>query len=564
MAKINCLWYNFKSNSSGKMNEEEIQQKRRENEENATASRAKILGLPYLDTRSFENNIPLVPDLLGINEMHENYIVPLQKGGGDDHFQFMVTSQTPRSFIEKISNQYTSTGEKADFFLISLSGFNVFMLRYDPPKEVHYDDIKIAGEGDSETLAQVSQTLNSVGTDKVFDFLLDQADKLGASDIHIENLRDSIRIRMRVDGILHPVANIEKDRYRIFMGELSSRAGISTAATTPQSGHMQKDVFSGESSHLLNIRVETIPTMYGQDAVLRLFNFDETLLNLDLLGLTGEELEKIKEVVSHPRGLVLMVGPTGSGKSTTLYSMINALNTTERKIITLEDPIEYGITGISQIPINTTEGGSFADGLRSVLRLDPDVVMVGEIRDADTAKTAIQASVTGHLVLSSFHANTTAAAFSRMIDLIGTNPIFSTSIRMVIAQRLVRKLSESKEAYAPDEAEKKYVARVLEGLSSDVVSKELGFEWNPEDYKLYRAVPGGEEDPFGYKGRVVIMEQLSVTEEIQKFIRGDVEDVDTMAIEKAAKEIGMITLEQKGVLAALRGETTLEEIGRVI
>ena len=305
MAKINCLWYNFKSNSSGKMNEEEIQQKRRENEENATASRAKILGLPYLDTRSFENNIPLVPDLLGINEMHENYIVPLQKGGGDDHFQFMVTSQTPRSFIEKISNQYTSTGEKADFFLISLSGFNVFMLRYDPPKEVHYDDIKIAGEGDSETLAQVSQTLNSVGTDKVFDFLLDQADKLGASDIHIENLRDSIRIRMRVDGILHPVANIEKDRYRIFMGELSSRAGISTAATTPQSGHMQKDVFSGESSHLLNIRVETIPTMYGQDAVLRLFNFDETLLNLDLLGLTGEELEKIKEVVSHPRGLDL-------------------------------------------------------------------------------------------------------------------------------------------------------------------------------------------------------------------------------------------------------------------
>ena len=159
--------------------------------------------------------------------------------------------------------------------------------------------------------------MNSVGTDKVFDFLLDQADKLGASDIHIENLREAIRIRLRVDGILHPVANIERDRYRVFMGELGSRAGISSAATTPQSGHMQKDIFRDGSSHLLNIRVETVPTMYGQDAVLRLFNFDESLLNLDLLGLSPTEIEEIQEVISHPRGLTLMVGPTGSDRKST-------------------------------------------------------------------------------------------------------------------------------------------------------------------------------------------------------------------------------------------------------
>lgn len=546
------------------MNEQEIQQKRRENEEEATQKRASILGFPYIDTRSFEATIPLVPNVLDKEEMHKNYILPLQKGGNEEHYQFMITSQTPRSVIDKLTNEYAKYGEKCDFFLISLSAYNVFMLRYDPPREVHYDDIKIAGEGDSETFASVSQTLNSVGTDKVFDFLLDQADKLGASDIHIENLRDAIRIRMRVDGILHPVANIERDRYRVLMGELSSRAGVSTAATTPQSGHMQKDVFVDGVSHLLNIRVETIPTMYGQDAVLRLFNFDESLLNLDLLGLTEDELAQIREVVSHPRGLVLMVGPTGSGKSTTLYSIINALNSTDRKIITLEDPIEYGITGISQIPIDTTNGGSFAEGLRSVLRLDPDVVMVGEIRDTDTAKTAIQASITGHLVLSSFHANTTAAAFSRMIDMIGTNPIFSSSIRMVIAQRLVRKLSESKQEYEPDDATKKYVLRVLDGLSKDVIEKELKHEWNPDNFKLYKAVPGGEGDPFGYKGRVCIMEQLSVTEEIQKFIRGDVEDINTDVVEQAARKIGMVTLEQKGVLAALRGDTTLDEVARVI
>lgn len=540
------------------MDESEIQQKRRENEEQATMQRARILGLPYLDTREFEETIPLAEKFISVEQMHKDFIIPLQKGGGEVRYQFMVTSQTPRSLIEKMRQDYRNDGENVDFFLISGSAYKIFMLRYDPPVEVHYDDIKIGGEGDSETIASVSKTLNSVSTEQVFDFLIDQADKLGASDIHIENMRGEIRIRMRVDGILHPVADLDKDKYRIFMGELSSRANVSTASNKPQSGHMQKEITRDGATHMLNIRVETIPTMYGQDAVLRLFNFDESLLNLDLLGLSKEEKAEIDSVISHPRGLVLMVGPTGSGKSTTLYSMLNALNTTDRKIITLEDPIEYGITGISQIPINTNAGGSFADGLRSVLRLDPDVVMVGEIRDADTAKTAIQASITGHLVLSSFHANSTAAAFSRMIDLIGVNPIFASSIRLVIAQRLVRKLSDNKKARPANEAETKYIREVLAGVSQEKLS---GVDLN--NITLYDPVPT-EEDPFGYSGRTVLMEQLIVSENIQAFIRGDVADINTDAIEKAAKANGMLTLEQKGVLAALKGETTLEEVSRVI
>ena len=546
------------------MNEQQIQEQRRANEEQAASSRAMTLGLPYLDTRPIEETLPLLFNLIDIQKMHSDYILPLQKGGNGEPYQFMVTSQTPRSTIKELSEKFNVNGDGVDFFLISNSAYQVMMLRYDPPKQVHYDDIRIASDGDSEALASVSQTLNSVGTDKVFDFLLDQADKLGASDIHIENLRESIRIRMRVDGILHPVANLERDRYRVFMGELGSRAGISSAAKTPQSGHMQKDIFRSGSSHLLNIRVETVPTMYGQDAVMRLFNFDESLLNLNLLGLSDRELAEINEVISHPRGLVLMVGPTGSGKSTTLYSMINALNTTDRKIITLEDPIEYGISGISQIPVNTTDGGSFADGLRSILRLDPDVVMVGEIRDGDTAKTAIQASITGHLVLSSFHANSTAAAFSRMIDLIGTNPIFSSSIRMVMAQRLVRSLSENKREFTPDGATRQFILSKLEGLSDEIIAEQLGFTLDRDNFTLYEPVPTGQDDPFGYKGRKVIMEQLNVTEDIQRFIRGDVEDINTTAIEKAARKAGLITLEQKGILACLRGETTLDEISRVI
>lgn len=537
------------------MDEEKIQQRRREQEENATRERAAILGLQYLDTRPFEDSLPLVKDVLTNEQMYQGHIVPLAV---NERYQFGVTSQTPQSLIEKMKEDYTNHGSLTQFSLISGSGFKAFMQRFDPPKVIVYDDIEIAKDGDSDTIANVSQTLNSVRSDAIFDYLLDQADRLGASDIHIENERQDIRIRMRIDGALHPVAKLEKDRYRVIMGELASRSGVSTASTEPQSGHMQKEIHRDSASHLLNLRVETVPTMYGQDAVLRLFNFDESLLQLDLLGIAPRQRAEIDEIIHHPRGMALMVGPTGSGKSTTLYSMLNALNTTDRKILTLEDPIEYGISGITQIPIDTTGGQSFGDALRAVLRLDPDVVMVGEIRDQDTARTAIQASITGHLVLSSFHANSTSAAFSRMIDLIGVNPIFSSAIRLLIAQRLVRRLVNStKQEYEPDEATRQYVKEVLRDLPADVDHPDL------DNFKLWKPVPS-EDAPFGYKGRVVVMEQLVVTEQIQKFIRGDIRDIHTEDIEKTAKAEGMVTLLQAGVLAALRGETTLEEISRVI
>jgi len=540
------------------MDEERIQQAHREQDEKATSERAAILGVQYYDTRPVEDSIKLVKIDMTIDTMRKNRIVPLGANADHTSVDFGITTQTPQSFIMELRKNYDGIGKSAQFALISGSAFRVLMDKYDPRKEVIYDDITIAKEGDSNTINQVSQTLNSVGSDEVFDFLIDQADRIGASDIHIENQRSNIRIRMRIDGALHPVAELDSDRYRVVLGALASRANISTAAKEPQSGHMQKDVVVDGQTHTLNIRVETIPTMYGQDAVLRLFNFDESMLNIEHLGLGASERAQIDEVISHPRGMVLTVGPTGSGKSTTLYSIINALNTTDRKIITLEDPIEYGIPGISQIPIDTTNGQSFADGLRSVLRQDPDIVMVGEIRDADTAKTAIQASITGHLVLSSFHATDTAAAFSRMIDLIGVNPIFSTAIRLVIAQRLVRKLDDkTKEQYDPDEATKKWVQNMLKDLPSHVEKPDL------QNFKLWRPVVTADS-PFGFKGRIVVIEEMVVDEEIQKFLRGDVADVHAEVIQKAARAGGMVTLLENGILAALRGETTLDEINRVI
>lgn len=541
------------------MDEKKIQETRRDHDEKSTQKRSAILGLQYLDTREIELNLPLAMDVISIKEMHMNKMVPLVKGDESTQTRFGVTSITPQSIIKKIEGEYVEDGRSVQFLLISQSGYKVLMNRFDPPKEVIYDDIEIAKAGDSETIASVSQTLNSVGTDLVFDYLIDQADKLGASDIHIENQRTFIRIRMRIDGALHSVANLEKDRYRVLMAALSSRANISTAATTPQSGHMNKEVTRDGATHLLNLRIEAVPTLYGQDVVMRLFNFDTAQLNLDFLGIAEKEMKEIKEIVGHPRGMLLMVGPTGSGKSTTLYSILNALNSDDRKIITLEDPVENTIPGITQIPIDTTAGHHFADGLRSVLRLDPDVVMVGEIRDQETAKTAIQASITGHLVLSSFHANSTSAAFSRMIDMIGQNPIFSSAVRLLIAQRLVRRLwDESKEEYEPDEATRVWVKKTLEGIPADTPNVP-----DLDTFRLWRPV-ATPEVPFGFKGRVPVMEQMVVNPEIQKFLRGDVIDVHTESIEKVARENGMITLIQAGVLAALRGETTLEEVNRSI
>lgn len=538
--------------------EDKVQKEKRELDEQTTAQRAAILGIQYLDTREIEKTLTLTTGVMDIATMHKSRLVPLVGGNESQTWQFGITTQTPQSLISDLTRQYNDVGHNIQFLLISNSGYKTLMDRYDPVVKVVHDDIKIAKEGDSNTISEVSKTLNSVGSDEIFDYLIGQADQLNASDIHIENQRTHMRIRMRIDGVLHPVADLENDRYRVILSTLASRANISTASTEPQSGHMQKEIVKDGVTHLLNIRVETVPTIYGQDAVLRLFNFDESMLNLDRLNMGKTERAQIDEVVSHPRGMVLMVGPTGSGKSTTLYSIINALNTTTRKIITLEDPIEYGITGITQIPIDTVGGHSFADGLRAVLRLDPDVVMIGEIRDADTAKTAIQASITGHLVLSSFHANSTSAAFSRMIDMIGVNPIFSSSIRLVIAQRLVRRLDDAtKEEYEPDEATRKWVQEALKDLPSHVEKPDL------TSFKLWRPVIS-DASPFGFSGRIVIMEQMVVGESIQRFLRGDEADVHTEIIESAARKSGMVTLLEQGVLAALRGETTLDEINRAI
>ncbi|HSE29526.1 MAG TPA: GspE/PulE family protein [Candidatus Saccharimonadales bacterium] len=533
------------------------QAKFRAEDEFNTQRRAGLLGLQYYDTVGVVQKAQLFPSTLTVQEMHKGRIVPLSDGNDEAALIFGITVSTPQQLLNELRDRFN--GRVVRFLMISDSGFKEFMQRYDPPKKVVYQDVKIAKEGDNAAIAEVSKTLDSVRSDDILNYLITQADKLGASDIHLENQQGNLRVRLRVDGALHPVATLSRDKYRVLLASIASRGNVSTAATDAQTGHMQQEIRNPDgSTRTLNMRIETVPTIYGQDVVMRLFNFDPRLLKLDYLGLNQQQLKTIQDVVEHPHGMVMVVGPTGSGKSTTLYSMINGLNTTDRKILTLEDPVELAVPGVIQIPVSTESGDSFADKLRAVLRLDPDIIMVGEIRDIDTAKTAIQASITGHLVLSTFHASTAATAFSRIIDMIGQNPIFSTAIRLVIGQRLVRKLDEkTRVAYKPDEATKKYINEVLSDLPKNVAKPDV------DNLTLYK--PGSSaENPFGYRGRLVIMEQMAITDKVQAYLRGDVADVDSVMIEKTAKAQGMVTMLQDGVLKACAGVTTLEEINRVI
>lgn len=556
--------------------EVERQNRFREVDENSTAKRAGILGVEYLDLRDKDATLPLINDVMEIPEMYRYRMVPLQKGDYTHPTVYGITLSTPESRLRELNQQAEKNSESVSYRLISDSSFRNIMRRFDPPKNVVYHNVEISSDGDSSTLKKVSVELEHVRPDDILNYLILQADKLNASDIHLETQRDSVRVRFRIDGTLHPIATLSPNKYRVLFSSIASASNLSTAANEAQSGHIVREIGElrrsfhlvndkGEEipvsdkndDHILNMRIETVPTSYGQDAVIRLFNFRQDMLQLDVLGLDDVEMREFKEIISHPHGMVMVVGPTGSGKSTTLFSIMNALNDPTRKLITLEDPIEFDIPGVTQIPVDTTRGQTFADNVRTILRLDPDVVMVGEIRDVDTAKTAIQAAITGHLLLATFHAQDAAAAFARLVDMIGINPVFTSAIRVVIGQRLVRKLDpDTKIEYEPDEMTKQWIRKTLANIPDDQKP-------NLDNIRLWR--PGrSDSNPFGYRGRTVLMEQLIMSEEIARFISGEVKDVNAAAIAATAKRDGMITMLQKGVLKALAGETTLEEVNRVL
>lgn len=532
-----------------------MSQNARRDEEFNTARRAQILGLTYTDT-STGTKKQIYKDLSSVQDLYNWRVIPLV--ASQHNITFGITNTTSQQTMTTLRQQFLD--QRVTFTLISDAGYREYMKIYDPPKSVEYHEIALSSAGSEDQVRQVSETLAQVKADDMLAYLVQQAHRLNASDIHLETQRDHARIRLRIDGVLHRVAETDLNKYRILIAAIASAGNVSTAAPDAQQGHIAQVVQMADGSSVdVNVRLETVPTVNGIDVVMRLFNLDQSMYNLDRLGLSEQERAIVDDIIAKPSGLVLAVGPTGSGKTTTLYSMLNSLNTEERKIITIEDPVEYQFAGITQISVTSQNSNatSFADKLRAVLRLDPDIVMVGEIRDNDTAKTALQAALTGHLVLSTFHASSAAAALTRLMDVVGPNPLFVSAIRLIMAQRLVRRLDEAtRVAYSPDERTINYLNKILESLPTEIERPNI------ENLQLYK--PGNSPaNPYGYSGQVALREQFLMKGKITELLTTNLHPT-TLDIEAAAIASGMKTMLQDGVLKVINGETTLEELYRVL
>ena len=378
---------------------------------------------------------------------------------------------------------------------------------------------------------------------KLVNHILSQSIKARASDIHIEPYQDSFKVRYRIDGILYDLLSPPKWIQPALISRIKVMAKLNIAEKRlPQDGRL--DIRIGAQD--IDVRVSTIPTSFGERVVLRLLNKTSAVFDLSELGLTPNRLDLLKELVESPNGIILVTGPTGSGKTTTLYAVLTTINKPDINIITVEDPVEYQIKGISQIQVNPKIDLTFARGLRSIVRQDPDVILIGEIRDKETADIAVQSALTGHLVFSTLHTNDSASAVTRLVD-IGVEPfLISSSLIAVIAQRLIRTLcNDCKEAYRPDELALKSI-----GLDSNSLGGRL----------IYRAK--GCENCFhtGFKGRSAIFEIMVLNDELKSMI---LQTFDSNQIKNKAQEMKMVSLRKDGIQKLLDGVTTIEEVFRV-
>jgi type IV pilus assembly protein PilB len=401
---------------------------------------------------------------------------------------------------------------------------------------------------------------------KVLSAIFEYAVNNGASDIHVEPLEKELKIRCRIDGVLREIMRLPKATEPPLVSRIKILSNLKIDEhRLPQDGQFTINV----AEKNVDLRIAISPVVWGEQVVIRLLDKSGTSLKLEDMGYKGRALRKIREGLKHPNGMILTSGPTGSGKSTSMYALLQEIKSDDVNIVTLEDPVEYKMEGINQIQVNAEVGLTFASGLRSILRQDPDVVMVGEIRDKETATLAVQAALTGHLVFSTLHTNSAAGILPRLLDM-GIEPfLIASTVRTVIGQRLVRRLADGAEAYQSDAPETAAIQHVLAGLlpkeeaQAQKLAEDLGYETLPtmgkNAYTLYKGKDTASA-PGGYKGRMGLYEVFDVTPEIQQLI---LKRATSAEIQKVAQSQGMVSMRQDGYLKALTGATTLQEVNRV-
>ena len=496
------------------------------------------LGIPLVDlsaTPPDKEAARLIP--MSLAERHG--VIPIRKKGN----RLTVAMTDPTNFFAIDDLRMVTQCEiepvmtmEADILRAIQQTYTVTDLVEKSVSQLQKDEPLFASEIETSEDAPVINIVNS---------LISQAVKNGASDIHLEPMENGLRVRFRIDGVLREATSFPKN----IQGSIVSRVKIISnmdiaEKRVPQDGRLQVQ----EEDRPIDIRASSLPTIYGEKIVLRLLDQKSAILDVDALGFSPDNLEKYKAMYRHSFGMILITGPTGSGKTTTLHSTLNELNTVAKNIITIEDPVEYRLAGINQVQVNNKAGMTFANGLRSILRQDPNIIMVGEIRDKETAEIAIRAALTGHLVLSTMHTNDAAGAVTRLIDM-GIEPfLVASSVLGCVAQRLVRRVCpECRTSYTPDVTSPECV--LMEGVDSNAVCSML--------YKGTGCIHCGNT---GFRGRVAIHEVMPMTSKLRDLT---IHSYSAAEIERAAVDEGMRTMQQDGIDKALKGFTTISEVIRV-
>lgn len=547
--------------------------------EQFTKITAQVLNVPYVNLVASKVN-PSILNLLG-REVAERFMsVPL----GEMEHRLAVAMLDPNN-VQAVDFLSNKIGKPLKVYMASEEGIRHVLDQYntDLQKGVSEAITSVDSDlgGDDSLQAILSETQKQPKKDEAKEIttivqdspisralstILEYSVRSRASDIHVEPLEENLRIRCRIDGVLREIMKLPKSIEPALISRIKILSNLKIDEhRIPQDGQFTVRIGQRDA----DLRIAISPVVWGEQVIIRILDKSNTSFKLEDLGYAGRSLRAIRKGLEKPNGMILTSGPTGSGKSTSLYALIQEIKNDTINIVTLEDPVEYKMDGVNQIQVHPEVGLTFASGLRSILRQDPDVVLVGEIRDKETANLAVQAALTGHLVFSTLHTNSAAGVLPRLLDM-GIEPfLIASTVNTIIGQRLVRKISENNETYQADEAEVAAINSALGHLlpekQTDIAefSKDLGYKSLPlkgqNAYTLHRGKDTSAA-PGGYKGRVGLYEVIDVNDEIEKMILARATSSD---IQDKAQEHGMVTMREDGYLKVLEGMTTVAEVNRV-